>query len=132
MDITAGEFSFVTVDYVQSLFFRDCFAATIDIASTYRSISVNPPHWSLQGIRWNVNGVDRFLLDTRLCFGLRCAPFIINQISVFLVRCMMGRFFFTISNYLDDFLGVDSSFERCQYMQSVFIHLLQFLGFMIS
>lgn len=66
---TAKDFSFVTVDYVQSLFSQDCFSARIDIASAYRSISVNPAHWNLQGIRWVVDGSECFLLDTRLCFG---------------------------------------------------------------
>lgn len=113
-------------------FFRDCFSATIDIASAYRSISVNPSHWNLQGVRWKVGGDDVFLLDTRLCFGLKCAPFIFNQISVFLVRCLMRRGFFGVSNYLDDFLCVDNSFERSQYMQRIFVHLLHFLGFNIS
>lgn len=132
MDATAAPFSYVTVDYVQTLFSRDCFSATIDIASAYRSISVNPSHWNLQGIRWKVEGSEVFLLDTRLCFGLKCAPFIFNQISVFLVRCMMRRGFARVSNYLDDFICVDSSFARCQYMQKVFIHLLHFLGFEVS
>lgn len=131
MNRTAGKFSFVTVDYVQSLFFRDCFAATIDIASAYRSISVNPSHWELQGIRWQINGRMSYLMDTRLCFGLSCAPFIFNQISVFLVRCMRRRGFYAISNYLDDFSCIGSTFSEYQYAQIVFIHLLQFLGFSI-
>lgn len=113
MDETAGEFSFLTVDYVQSLFFPQCFSTTVDIASAYRSISVNPAHWYLQGIRWQVEGSQKYFMDTRLCFGLKCAPFIFNQISVFLVRCMMRRGFISISNYLDDFLVIDSSFEGC-------------------
>lgn len=129
---TAKAFSYLTIDYVQSLFSRDSCSATVDIASAYRSISVNPSHWNLQGVRWRVGGEDVFLLDTRLCFGLKCAPFIFYQISVFLVRCLMRRVFFCISNYLDDFLFVDFSFERCQYVQRVFTHLLHFLGFNIS
>lgn len=79
-----------------------------------------------------LDGKQTFLLDTRLCFGLKCTPFIFNQISVFLVRCMVRRGFVSLSNYLEDFLCVDSSFEKCQYMQRVFIHLLQYLGFNIS
>lgn len=39
---------------------------------------------------------------------------------------------FWVTYYLDDFICIDSSFERCQYMQLVFLHSLLYLGFNIS
>lgn len=101
MQGTALPFEFTTTDYAQSLFSYGYFAATVDISSAYRSVSVNPQHWSLQGIRWNLDGEENFLLDKRLCFGLKCAPFIFSQLSNFVVCCLHRRVFFGIINYLD-------------------------------
>lgn len=132
MDTTAQSFKFMSVDHVQSLIYPDCFSCTIDISSAYRSISIYPPHRVLQGIRWSRNNSSCFLVDTRLCFGIKCAPFVFHQVSVFLARCMQRRGFSGICYYLDDFLCVGGGFSDCQYTQGVFIHLLHYLGFDVA
>lgn len=45
---------------------------------------------------------------------------------------MKRRGFYAISNYLDDFLCIGASYDQCQYAQSVFIHLLHYLGFQVA
>lgn len=45
---------------------------------------------------------------------------------------MQRRGFFKIANYLDDYVIFESSFEACQYAQSVLLHLLISLGFQPS
>lgn len=82
---TALSFEYTTTDFVQSLFDFGYYAFTVDISSAYRSVSVNPSHWLLQGFRWNFYGVDEFLVDTRLCFWLSSAVFIFSQQSNFVV-----------------------------------------------
>lgn len=132
MDRTAQEFKYHTVDQVQNMLFPQCYSCTIDIAAAYRTVSINPEHRQVQGIRWVCNSDEVFLLDTRLCFGIKSAPFIFNQLSVFVTRCMMRRGFNCVLNYLDDFLCIGTTFEDCQHVQSVFIHLLHYLGFQVS
>lgn len=48
------------------------------------------------------------------------------------VRCLERRGFYNVTNYLDDFLCVESSMERCQYVQSVIIYFLHYLGFKVA
>lgn len=77
-------------------------------------------------------GVDRYLVDTRLCFGISCAPYIFQTISNFVVRCMNRHGFYRVFAYLDDYILVDDSFELCASAQLTLIRLLHTLGFVIS
>lgn len=46
------------------------------------SVPVFPGHWQYQGVCWKFSQIGRqLLIDTRLCFGLRCAPFIFVVIT---------------------------------------------------
>lgn len=132
MNTTALEFAYHTVDYISELMEPDDFSATVDIATAYRSVSILPEHRTCQGIRWKLNDEDCFLLDTRLCFGISSAPYIFSQLSNFVIRAMHRRGFVKIANYLDDYIIFAPTVERCQYIQSVLIHLLATLGFMTS
>lgn len=104
MENAARVFKYQCVDYVCELMNPGDYSATIDISAAYRSVSVFPSYWTCQGIRWNINGVEKFLVDTRLCFGLRSAPYIFTQISNFVVRAMARRGIFKMANYLDDYI----------------------------
>lgn len=132
MDGTAKVFKYQSIDYVCELMNPVDYSATIDISSAYRSISVFPQHWTCQGIRWCVDGVDEYLMDTRLCFGLRSAPYIFSQVSNFVVRAMARRGIFKMANYLDDYIVFGPTFESCQLSQRILVHLLQSLGFRIA
>lgn len=132
MDNTAKLFKYQCVDYVCELMNPGDYSATVDISSAYRAISVFPSHWTCQGVRWEVDGKEEYLVDTRLCFGLRSAPFIFSQVSNFVVRAMARRGIFRVANYLDDYILFAPTFESCQFGQEVLIHLLQSLGFNIA
>lgn len=132
MNNTASDFKYQTVDYVTELMEHHDYSASVDIASAYRSISIAPNHRTCLGIRWNVEGESKYLMDTRLCFGIRCAPFIFTQISNFVVRAMARRGFPKIACYLDDYIIFASSAVYCTYVQQVLIHLLISLGFEIA
>lgn len=129
---TALSFSYNSVDRIADCLTRGSFMATIDIAQAYRSVNIHPDHWDLQGIRWCVDGVEQYLMDTRICFGLKCAPFIFTRLSEFVVRCMHHRGFLRVFQYLDDFIVMEDSYTRCQEAQMVLIRLLHSLGFMVA
>lgn len=90
---------------------------------------MNPYHWTFQGLRWKISG---YLVDTRLCFGISCAPYIFQTISNFVVRCMKRRGFIKIFAYLNDYILLDASFEQCARAQLTLIGLLHSLGFVIA
>lgn len=108
------------------------YITVVDIKSAYRAVSINPDHVCLQGLRWNIDGEDKFLVDSRLCFGLRCAPYYFNLISEFIYNVLSERYSLRTVNYLDDFAAVGSSYDECIFAQTVVISSLRYLGFHIS
>lgn len=132
MNTTHQAFSFSTVDDVSDMIVPQCYMATVDISSAYRSITINPKDWDRQGISWVVNDEKRYYKDTRLCFGAKCAPFIFTQISRFITNCMVRRGFPNIIGYIDDFWISENSYERCVAAQNSLLGLLGDLGFAAS
>lgn len=132
MSETHQYFCYNSVDLVASFMDKGVFMSTIDISSAYRSIHIHPLHWRYHGLSWVVEGEPTFLYDTRLSFGLKCAPFVFTQISNFVIRCLYRRGFTKVVNYLDDYILFGDSFESCQLAQKVLISVLVALGFHIS
>lgn len=132
MNYTHQPFGYKTVDDVTKMLYPGAFTATVDIAAAYRTIPINPKQRKFQGVRWRVDGRLRYMVDTHMCFGLKCAPFIFTQIGNFVVRCMQRRGYTSVINYIDDFICVGSTFQECQHVQKVLINLLIRLGFRIS
>lgn len=131
MNTTYQPFKYHSSDSVCELMKPSCYMATVDIASAYRSVHINPDDWDYQGIAWQIEGETRYLYDTRLCFGLRCAPLIFTKIAEFVSNCM-SRKGFSIVYYIDDFWISGDSFEACQGAQIELIVLLGRLGFCVS
>lgn len=124
MSSTYREFCYTTVDQVVDMILPGMFLASIDIASAYRSILIHPTQWKYQGLSWNVEGQQVYLL--------RCAPYLFTQVSNFILRCFMRRGFSKCVVYLDDFLVAGESFEECELAQVTLIELLRSLGFYIA
>lgn len=108
------------------------YMATIDLASAYRSVSVTPEHWKYLGLHWQFENDSCFMMDTRLFFGMSCAPFIFSTLSKFVVKCMKRRGYDRIFCYLDDYIVIGSTFKECREKQLALIGLLRELGFFIN
>ena len=132
MDSTFQHFSYCTIDEVTMNVTPGCYMATVDIASAYRSVPVHPSDWTYQGISWPLDDKETYLLDTHICFGLRCAPYIFTVISNFIASTMKKLGYQYINNYLDDFIVFGETYEQCQQAQSTLITLLGQLGFNVS
>ena len=132
MEETFQPFTYSSIDQVSDLMTEGCFMATVDIASAYRSVPILADHWKYQGISWMMDGELCDLLDTHLCFGLRCAPYIFTMISNFISSTMSRLGYPNVINYIDDFLVHGDTFEQCQEAQTVLIRLLGQLGFHVS
>lgn len=129
MDGLTRSFSFKSVDNVVQLMNQGDYVSIVDTRSVYRAVAVNPEHSQLQGIRWEVDGEDKFLLDRRLCFGLRCAPFYFFLISDFIYNILTDRYGLNVVNYLDDFAAISPTYQEGLFAQNYIINLLRFLGF---
>lgn len=132
METTHQKFVYNSVDLVTKMMRPGIFSSTVDISAAYRAIPINPRHRTYQGLRWSVDGQLKYLVDTHLCFGARCAPFIFTQIGNFINRCLIRRGYCTVLNYIDDFICFGNSFDECQQVQMTLINLLRRLGFQIS
>ena len=132
MNETFRHFSYTTVDQVAERMTQGCYMASVDIASAYRSIAIDPEHWKYQAINWPVDDISCDLFDTHMSFGLRCAPYSFTMISDFITRTMDKLGYHYVVNYLDDFLIYGDTFQECQEGQTVLIHLLGQLGFRVS
>ena len=78
---------------------RGTYLAKTDIESAFRQ--VHPDDWELLGIYWNKS----YYFDEVLPFGLRSAPYIVNQLSdalewILLNKCLISY----VGHILDDFL----------------------------
>ena len=132
MNVICDDFSYCSVDDVAASMTEGCYMASVDIASAYRSMSVNPDHWTYQGVSWNLNDSPEYLMDTRMCFGLKCAPFQFTKVSNFVKDTMTRMGYKGIINYLDDFLVFGNTFQECQQAQVMLVTLLGQLGFNVS
>lgn len=132
METTALPFKYKSLDDVCEVLGRGSFMCCTDIKSAYRAVPISPDHWKFQGFRWTTEEGSFGYLDTRLSFGLRCAPHIFNEISTFVTDCMARRGYYKVINYLDDYFCWGDNFQECADTQNCLIRLLGQLGFTIA
>ncbi len=108
----------------------------IDCATAYRSVRVHPSNHSALGLKWNFsNDPDNsatYMVDTRLPFGARKAPFIFHQLGQAVRRIMQAKGYHMIVNMLDDFLVIGQTEAECWEALIVLLRLLRKLGFAIN
>ena len=132
MSSTFKPFSYNSIGDVVNMLDSEDYMCVVDLKSAYRSVNVKGDQTGFQGFAWNFGEGNRFFKSNRMTFGLRCAPYIFDKISNFLVT--VARFYGVekIVNYLDDFIIVASSEEECLRQRNVLIELMKFFGFKIS
>ena len=108
---------------------KGCFMGKIDIKHAFRLCPVHPDDWHLLGYSWRA----RWFFDMRLPFGLRSSPFIFTSFSDALQWILLTKFFITGHvHYLDDFLVVASTREKCQFWMDLIVDAFEFLGVPIA
>ena len=90
MQQTYKPFSYKSVSTAVEILDQGNFMSLIDLKSAYRTVNVFGPYCTFQGFRWQVGKRSNFFENNRLSFGLRCAPYIFNQISEFIVQVANG------------------------------------------
>ena len=109
------------------------FMAVVELKSAYRSVHIKPKQHCITGLRWWFSGDENatMMCDTRLPFGCRKSPWILNWITQAVVLVMNFRGYDTLA-YLDDFIVTGSDFHSCKAALDAFIILLRSLGFQIN
>lgn len=110
------------------------YLAKVDLASAFRSCRTNPSNYTYCGLQWTFSGNagPTFMVDTRLPFGARRSPFVFNELTQAVTRYMSRIGFPNTICYLDDFLCIENSPERCNEAVSTLIQVLRYLGFAIN
>ena len=132
MSSTFENFTYNSVDDAVNMLSPSDFMSVVDVASAYRTVSVRADHVQFQGLLWDFGQGPVWLLDRRLCFGLRCAPNIFNAISNFVVKIVNHWGATRIVNYLDDFLVIAEDEETCLHHRYLVSSAIQLLGFDVS
>lgn len=110
------------------------FLAKVDLQSAYRSVRIHPSNWQACGLKWQFN-TDRFhtyFVDTALPFGSRLAPSIFNRLTQSVRRMMAQKGFHQVIAYLDDFLIIERTYDKCLNALNTLLSLLRDLGFSIA
>ena len=114
MHTTCEEFKYHSVNDVTKILSRGDYMSVLDIASSYRLVPIYPTHSKFQGFKWDFddgNG-EIVLVENRLCFGLKCAPYIFNLLSKLVVAMAKSRGVANMVNYLDNFIIVGNTWEE--------------------
>ncbi len=108
------------------------YMAKVNLEWAYQSISIKQCEQTLTGLQWTFsNGETKYLQDKKLPFGARKSPAIFNRLTQ-AVRRMMERRGYSIVVYLDDFLLVEETLEKCMTALNELVSLLRQLGFRIN
>lgn len=126
------KFKFQSVDDAAAMVGPGAFMAKVDLKSAYRSVKISPHSQLATGLKWRVEGKDRYFVDTRLPFGAKLAPSIFHRLSTAVQRIMKRKGFINIVAYLDDFFICYPTFNECAEALRVLISLVRKLGFMVN
>ena len=127
------KFKYETVDKAVELLTAGGYMAKVDLSCAYRVVPIHPDCYQATGIHWTFSGneVPTFMIDARLPFGASKSPAIFQRLSSSVTR-MMARRGYTVISYLDDFLVIEETHEKCYQGYQILLELLQNLGFHIN
>ena len=132
METTFKSFTYNSVEDAVQILDKDDYMAVVDVSSAYRSVNISADQTKFQGLSWDFGQGPVWLVDHRLCFGLRCAPNIYNAISDFVVKIAMSWGARKIVNYLDDFLIISDDASSCLHDRSLVTSAIELLGASVS
>ena len=130
-------FKFQTMDNALKHIKTGSYLVKVDIHKAYRHVPVHPLNYRAAGLVWQFELKENqefeftYLYDTKLPFGASKALGIFHRLSQATTRIMRSKGF-TVTAYLDDFLLIEDSYERCLESFNTLIDLLQTLGFSIN
>ena len=125
---------FQSLDDARQFITPGSWMSKVDLASAYCSVRIHPSNYCANGIAWTFEGdkEETILTDVRLPFGAKRSVFIFDRLLKAVVTIMRSKGLNQILNYLDDYLVIEPTRERCLLCLRVLLKLLRDLGFSIS
>ena len=118
------EFKLKNISDVVDLLEEYEYLSVIDIKSAYRAVPIREEHRKFQGFSWELDGVESYYVDNRMCFGLRLGPSYFNRISCFIQDTLTYLYGLRSENYLDDFLTVSYNLDEAVADRDMVVSLL--------
>jgi len=105
----------------------------VDLKNAYRSVRIHKSNCSLTGLHWKFEGDSdsTYFYDTKLPFGASKSPSIFQSLLSAVCRIMKLHNVIVIA-YLDDFLIIDESYDKCRNSLQKLLEILRLLGFHIN
>ena len=130
----AMHFSMMGLEDAQAEMKPHAYMAKVDIKSAFRTVGVHPEHWHLLGFKYTPRGgaSERYFVDTRCPFGLKCSPEIFCRLSTAVRAMLTRRGIKAVVVYVDDFLILADTEAECARALAVLLELLPRLGFTVS
>ncbi len=130
---TTHKFKYQTVDRAMELLPRGGYMAKVDLSHAYRVAPIHPDCYAATGLHWTFDGdtSPTYMIDCRLPFGASKSPEIFQRLSNSVTRFMKKRGY-TVIAYLDDFLVIEATEQRCSEAYNILLQLLEKLGFKIN
>lgn len=100
-----------------------CFMYSVDLARAYRQLRSDPLDWPLLGISWE----DSYYVDISIPFGIRWGAMATQRMSQGICY-IMNMENHDIMPYIDDFFGVEPTYDAAQIAFSSIQGLLSELG----
>ena len=125
---------FETIRNAEALIHKGYYLAKIDLKAAYRSVLIHPSQYRLTGLKWKFAGDHEhtYLVDTRLPFGARLAPGIFHELTQAIKYILACQGISGLVVYLDDFLIIEPTKEKCISTLNSLIYLVRRLGFSVA
>lgn len=124
------ELQYPSVDTLAALLINvgaNSFMYKRDLSRAYRQLPVDPSDYQRLGFKWN----NKIYFDTFLPFGLRTAAQACQRTTNALTF-IMSKEGYSVINYVDDFAGVEATFEVAEKAASKFDLLVKESGLIIA
>lgn len=121
-----------TINHAEELIRPGYFLAKIDLKSAYRSVLIHPSQYKLTGLKWCFDKSPTYMVDTRLPFGARLSVDIFYKLGCAVKYIMSSKGYHNVLVYLDDFLIIEPTKEKCIETLNILIKLVRKLGFSVA
>jgi hypothetical protein len=121
-------FRYSSLDDVFGLITPGCHMSVLDFQEAFRAVRIHPSQWQYFGLYWE----GHYYLDTRMCFGLKNAPYLYDRIGRAIIRILRRHGIHKVVLYVDDLIIVGNNKEDCQHLTDAATWVLEELGISIN
>ena len=110
------------------------YMAKLDLENAFKHIFVDPADWHLLGFSWpDPDGCNKFYFSKVLNFGLRSSPYLFDLFASALLEFMHLRGVpRTVIRYVDDFIVIAPSAQKCQEYLDIMLQTCRDSGFSVQ